>query len=364
MAKGDYYIEGRSLYYDNGNGFLNKGNADGSSNRALRQTGRQVDPKTKQPPSSNASEPTKLNPIKLSPTVNQTSSNSLRYPSEITSSETDYVTFEFFNYNPPFGRGEGQAFGEDFSASTGYDLYNKSGTKDKEKKASDLKSIILYMPEDIQSQYGANWGGADFSTAAVGLSRLTGTELSNPNVAFSAGAGMAKSAIYKTILDGINKFTDSNIGLDQFMGSVSGTILNPNTEMLYQGATLRTFSLSFKMTPRSEKEAVTIKTICNTFKKAMLPGYNGNALLGAIKSTALISVPRLCQVTYMRSGKIHEYLPVYKLCAIAGVDVNYTPDGSYATYKGGSPVSTTLTVSFKETKLLFSDDIDLEGYSY
>ena len=157
--------------------------------------------------------------------------------------------------------------------------------------------------------------------------------------------------------------TGSNISLDQFMGSVSGTILNPNTEMLYQGGDLRTFALTFKMTPKNNSEAVKIKTICNTFKKAMLPSIGGQSFFGS-EAVSLLKIPNLCQVTYMRGSKIHEYLPVYKLCAIAGVDVNYTPDGAYATYEGGSPVSTQLTVSFKETKLLFSNDVNLSGYSY
>jgi hypothetical protein len=296
--------------------------------------------------------------IKISaPTTNNSSSASLRYPDNIASGDTDYVVFEFYEYNPPFGRGKGEAFGQGFTAQNGYDLYNVSGDSSKATK-SNLKSIVLYMPEDIQAQYGARWGGADFSTAAVALSRVTGTDVSNIETAFGTGVGQLKSAIYKTILDQVNEFTNSSIGLDQFMGSISGTILNPNTEMLYQGATLRTFSLSFKMTPRSDNEAKKIKSICNTFKKAMLPTYGGQAFGQDLKAPNLISVPNLCQVSYMKGSKLHGYLPVYKLCAINGVDVNYTGDGAYATYEDGSPVSTKLTVSFKETKLLFSNDID------
>jgi hypothetical protein len=300
--------------------------------------------------------------IRLKPSINNTSTGSLRYPSNITASETDYVVFEFFDYNPPFGKGEGQGGLDEFSASNAYNFYNASGSSEKAKKASGFASIVLYMPEDIQSQYGARWGGADFGTAAVGLMRGLGGKLPKPEVAIDALEGMTKSKFYDLALKGINSMTGSNIGLDQFMGSVSGTILNPNTEMLYQGADLRTFGLTFKMTPKSAGEAINIKTICNTFKKAMLPGLGGQSFGG--KSAALLSIPKLCQVTYMRAGKIHEYLPMYKLCAIAGVDVNYTPDGAYATYQGGSPVSTQLTVSFKETKLLFANDVNLEGNSY
>ncbi len=300
--------------------------------------------------------------ITLRASVNTSTAGSLRYPGNIDS-DTDYVTFEFYDYNPPFGRGEGEDLNI-ISSESALNLYQTSGSKEKAKKAEGLSSVILYMPEDIQSQYGARWGGADFSTASVALSRAVGTEIGSFGTQLGAVAGMAKSKFYDTILKQINEVTGSNIGLDQFMGSVSGTILNPNTEMLYEGSQLRTFSLSFKMTPRSDGEAKIIKSICNTFKKAMLPSFGGQSLGGVVKSAALLTVPKLCQVTYMRGGKVHEYLPAYKLCAIAGVDVNYTADGAYATYKGGSPVSTRLTLNFKETKLLFASDVDLSGYSY
>jgi hypothetical protein len=303
--------------------------------------------------------------INLKPTVQRTKSGALRYPYEMTiEDETDYVTFEFFKYNPPFGKGEGENR-LDFSSTTqsnAYTFYNTSASKDKAIK-SDLSPIVLYMPEDIQSQYGANWGGAEFGTAAIGMMRTFGTETPAPNVAADALKGMAKAKFYDEVLKQINSFTGSNINLNQFMGSVSGTILNPNTEMLYQGTTMRQFSLSFKMTPRDNPEAIRIKKICNTFKKAMLPSIGGQTLFG--ESVSLLKIPNICQVTFMRGGGIHEYLPVYKLCAIAGVDVNYTADGTYATYAGGSPVSTKLTISFKEMKILFQNDInDKEGISH
>jgi len=297
--------------------------------------------------------------------VQRTSSGALRYPEEMTiQDDTDYVTFEFFKYNPPFGKGQ-QENRFDFSSvleTNAYNFYNTSGVKSDKQTKSSLSPIVLYMPEDIQSQYGANWGGAEFGTAAVGMMRTFGTEAPAPNVAADALKGMTKAKFYDEVLKQINSFTGSNVNLNQFMGAVSGTILNPNTEMLYQGTSMRTFSLSFKMTPKRNEEAISIKKICNTFKKAMLPKIGGQTLFG--ESVSLLSIPDICQVTFMKGASAHEYLPVYKLCAITGVDVNYTADGTYATYEGGSPVSTKLTVNFKEMKILFQNDINETGLSH
>jgi hypothetical protein len=359
MAR-SYKIEGRSLFVDNGdgNGFQNKGNAGSTSNRELI---RQI---TEENQNSGAGGSATDGKIKLTPTTTISSggSTSLRYPEQINEN-TDYVTFAFYNYDSPFGRAEGEALNL-VSGQDAFDFYNYSGKGREEgankNAAKDLKKIILYMPEDIQSQYGANWGGAEFGTAAVGAMRAYGGESARPDVALGSLGGMGKTALYKNVLDQINKFTGSNINLNQFMGSVSGTILNPNTELLYEGGTLRTFSLSFKLTPKRKEEAIVIKQICNTFKKAMLPSYGGQAF-GIIKAPNLITIPKLCQVTYMSGNNINSNLPAYKLCAITGVDVNYTADGAYATYEGGYPVSTKLTVGFKETKLLYDIDIDDKG---
>lgn len=307
------------------------------------------------------------NPIIPKPTVNNSTQTPevLRYPQKITEKNTDYVVFQFYTYDPPFGKGADQTNSQTpLSASNPYSFYNASGVAQEKNKAPGLQSILLYMPENIQAQYGARWGGADFSTAATGLARIFGQELPDAGTAISSLGGLVKSSFYDKVLKEINNVTGSNISLDQFLGSVSGTILNPNTEMLYQGTDLRTFSMTFKMTPKDEQEAKIIKKICNSFKKAMLPSLGGE--FAGVPVASLLKVPNLCQVSYMTGPNINTYLPVYKLCAIAGVDVNYTPDGAYATYQGGSPVSTQLTVSFKETKLLFANDIDVtdEGNSF
>jgi len=70
-----------------------------------------------------------------------------------------------------------------------------------------------------------------------------------------------------------------------------------------------------------------------------------------------IGVPAVCRVSFMKGGAEHPVLPRFKMCAITQVDVNYTPDGSYATYRDGQPVAMGLTINFQETKLVFAEEI-------
>jgi hypothetical protein len=46
------------------------------------------------------------------------------------------------------------------------------------------------------------------------------------------------------------------------------------------------------------------------------------------------------------------------MCAITQVDINYTPDGTYATYEDGSMVAIELSVAFQESKLIFSSEVE------
>jgi hypothetical protein len=309
------------------------------------------------------------------PTVRSSSSNVLRYPSdpEITE-DSDYVVFSFFKYAPPFGGGRDTPNKADPVRSTtalstgGYRNYQNSNDRSYANPSAILKPIILYMPEDIQTQFGAGWNSAGFGAVAAGMLGVTGsanTQRDFTSVLQSAGGsllGGAKAASFNVLLQGINAAAGANISLNQALGTVTGTIINPNVELAYEAPKLRVFSLKFKLVPRSKDEAKEIKKICNTFKKAMLPSFGGQAIFGAVgEAPNLITIPDLCQVSFMKGGSLHEYLPKYKLCGITDVNINYTAAGAYATLEDGSPVATELTLSFLESKLVFSQEINEDG---
>ena len=46
------------------------------------------------------------------------------------------------------------------------------------------------------------------------------------------------------------------------------------------------------------------------------------------------------------------------MCAITDFKVNYTPENTYATLTDSFPVAVEIKISFMETKLVFSDDVD------
>ncbi len=150
----------------------------------------------------------------------------------------------------------------------------------------------------------------------------------------------------------------SNLNVNDALGLVSGYIINPNTELLYQGTSLRVHGYNFKMIAQSKDEARDILEIANTFKKLILP--KGDAAKFAEKDVRnFIGIPHVCRISFHKAGESgeHPYLPRYKTSAITSVDVNYITEGQYMTFTGGEPIGVELRISFKELKLMFSEEI-------
>jgi hypothetical protein len=302
------------------------------------------------------------------PKANAGGGTALKYPYDrALGSDSDYIIFEFWKYNPPFGRDDTGNTGTN-TTSTGTPSYKTYNASVDDLSPSGLDPILLYMPEDIQTQYGQKWGGAAFGSVAAGLMQMAGTSL-DLSTAVDSAPGVIKAAVFDKLREGINKVAGANVSENQFMGGISGTILNPNTEMMYDGPELRTLDLTFKMLATSDREAQEIKKICTRFKKAMLPTFGGQAKFfgGGEKGFGggnLLTIPSICTVKFMYGSNLHPYLPQYKAMAISNVAINYTPDGSYATYQNGSPVATQLKVSLKEMKNIFASEINDNGPSY
>ena len=343
--------------------------------------------------------------------VGPSSQGSIRYPADTIELESDYVLFNFYRYTPPFKTGGSNTTsvegGWNENVRTGYGLdklasqennsttpeqllgaYNKSAMYSREEV---LSPIMLYMPEDVSTSFKANWTGKSFSNlardamqaaSAQGWGKLSaaGDVLNNAvrNAVPLTGAAAIRTAT--------QKITGDSLSNDDVFGAISGVILNPNAEMLFSGMEFRNFSLNYKMVPRNPTEAKNIKNIIKTFKTAMLPSHStaGNAkIFGTDTSVkfdekagwdiwggfnfftsnmhqidnAFIAVPNLCLVSFMSGSGINPNVPQYKMCAITNVDANYTPDGAWATYDDGTPVATTLNISFQETKLIFAEEV-------
>jgi len=300
-----------------------------------------------------------------SPTLSS-ATGAKRYPRDVaTAPGADYVLFEFYEYRPPF---QNINKGATKDSSTPVATYNESVTRaDFYEKTSELP-VVLYMPEDISTGYKANWSGKAFSNLGRDALSLAGSGDFGQAIQNSANAiGDAFSQLVpntgnKIVRETISKITGESLSQNDVFGSTRGVILNPNVELLFGGTDLRNFALNYKLVPRNKNEAIEIKEILKIFKRAMLPKFSNGTELNFSKgknaANNFIKVPNVCKVSFMRGGKLNKDVPQYKMCAVTQVDINFTPDGTYATYDDGTMVAYSLSLNFQETKLIFSEEVD------
>ena len=321
--------------------------------------------------------------------------SSLRYPDDVSlASNSDYVLFDFFDYQPPFkgnqipdpmqvpdalkdARANGfwrknadlryytnQYLSQYLRTAQSANLYKRDGS---------YPQILLYMPDDISDTLKAEWEGKAFGSTTAGILSASGAAGITNKLKGAANVGQknidrAPIEMAASLVTNLAKgITGDTITSSDIFAGVSGAIRNPNVEVLFQKMNLRTFDLTFKLVPYNPTEAQTIQSIINVFKKSMLPTYKlgQSKVLGtkgddnAAVEASFIKVPKVCKVTYMHGDQPHPVLPTYKMCAITDMGINFTPDGNYATYNDASPVAYEIKLSFMETKLLFSEEIDI-----
>ena len=305
---------------------------------------------------------------------------SLRYPnSDYFERDSDYMMFEFGKYIPPFlpemvqdRLALGEA-GRNEDISSRYVGYNQSSANFKPITDSKrYRPVILYMPQDISTEVKTSWNAKAFSSMGRGLVAAANGDF-NKLGDYNVPQGL-KNTFASLFTQGINAIPGvaGNLSLNDVTGSTRGVILNPNVEVLFDQPDLREFGLKFKMTPHNQEEAKIIRAICRTFQRASLPGFGddtasswldegGNNVGGSDKVSIgggnMITVPHMCRVSFMKGSSLHPYLTQYKTCAITRVQVNFTPDGNYATYADGAPVATEISLDFLETKLIFDQEI-------
>lgn len=187
------------------------------------------------------------------------------------------------------------------------------------------------------------------------------TQLATTGLGFDdKGIKTARDLITKQLASQAAAVFGGNVSINQLLARQNGTIFNPNMELLFNGPTLRSFRFQFKMTPRNADEGDQVKRIINTFKKSMAPKVSTGS------ENLYLNTPNVFELTYRQGNQDHSFLHKFKQCFLENVSVNYTGEGTYATYGDGTPVSMTMDLQFKELEPLYDVDYkDIqEGVGY
>jgi len=239
--------------------------------------------------------------------------------------------------------------------------------------------VVLYMPPDaLKTTYSQTIGDTDLGSAiqiaegSQSLNQLMGKVTTQGGPPGSAGFG-------DQVMGGLNVMKDTGItalasiasaavgdGARQAIEKSTGQILNPHKAVVYQGpGGFRTFSYTFVMVPKSADEAKVIFNIVKFFKLRMHPG-TGAAGINDISSVTL-TYPDEFEIKYHVNNKVvdgsNSSTPLFKIknCFMDTFTADYTTSGLVSFMDDDHPLTTTISMSFKETQLLTKADID-EGY--
>ena len=152
------------------------------------------------------------------------------------------------------------------------------------------------------------------------------------------------------------------------LGRGQGVVPNSNIALLFNSPTLREFTFSWKMTPRSREEASRVRNIIRFFKQGMAPKKGINTATGA--ASFFLGTPNVFDIVFKTTRDKYDILNEndsvlrIKTCACTGAAVNYTPDGMWNAYEKGQPVSVTLSLRFSELEPIFDTDYDDNEFNY
>ena len=309
----------------------------------------------------------------------------LRYPLEALTGTTDYLQINIIEYKrQPNQLTRPTGFGANTltSAAGG----TTSGSLARRSVVND-GSILLQVPSNVQDGNAVNFGDSSMNTligAAAGVIGNTmqagGQRLAETiegKKTLSSGLGAFGDDVKKDLKerfgdstglgkagqDFLNaKLTSSALGIfggnvsaQQLLARQTGQIFNPNLELLFDAPTLRSFTFSFKMTPRSQQEAKQCKLIIRSFKQNMAPKANLEG--GQVGGTGIfLKTPNIFELTYKRGSRDHPFLHKFKQCFLTNFGVNYTAEGTHTTYDDSTPVSMTMDMTFKEIEPIYDTD--------
>ena len=368
---------------------------------------------------------------KVDKILQQLSLRNLKYPIDADYGNTqDYIQINQFSYRSPtqgyfFPKPSGE-FGTDSyktSRRVGFDNALRTaglGIRQGTPKEKAIGLVKLPMPNSLADSNNVSWGPDQLNAiTAAATSAVMGTSnsaldglvkfLANPanfedgiGGALSKGLSGAGTFIKETGADlnaaindprvgGISKALENpNINLlgktvlgstllnligfqvspESILARGAGVIPNNNLALLFNSPTLREFTFSWKMSPRSREEATRVNNILRFFKQGMAAKKSNNSRGGSGPSYFL-GTPNVFDI-HFKTAKTKDYEILdrndsvlrIKTCACTGAAVNYTPEGMWNAYEKGQPVAITLTLRFNELEPIFDTDYDNNYFNF
>ena len=252
--------------------------------------------------------------------------------------------------------------------------------------------VALYLPpEALKAAYTQSYAGTDMGALGIALAGVSRTEAQNlATAAMNAsgegavealsnmfgGSSIGQSLMAATAKEALGKVGGQAGTAVQALMKKTGVIMNPHKAMIYQGpGGFRTFNYTFTMSPQNKDEAHAVSHIVYYFKYHMHPGVAGvsdtgtitaQKEAGAINTSAALTYPEEFEIKMLVNNKKEQrsstdfktgsYMkPLFRIgkCVLESFSVDYATSAGAAFFAdGGEPVTTTISLGFKETVLM------------
>ena len=271
-------------------------------------------------------------------------------------------------------------------------------------RGRDAASVHLYLPPDaLKTSYSQTFADTDLGAVGNVINQIDERQVGAVGEAIASGSvgrmlevlrGVGADDATKTALknaaarEAVGKAGAINAGATAAIQRRLGQIVNPFKAVIYGGpGGFRTFTFTFVMQPESPAEVTTVKEIVRYFKLRMHPGVSDLSFTtttggdpeiggvtntvtapGSITSSAMLTYPDTFQIQLRPNGKRQDDGPsstknsLFKIkeCFLESFNVDYSTSGGPAFFddSDGSPVTTTVSMQFKETELLTRQSIE------
>jgi hypothetical protein len=196
----------------------------------------------------------------------------------------------------------------------------------------DSKNIMLPMPPDLSTKYGATYNTPDVGALASGVEFLS-TELRNIGEAGTSA---------------LRLFAEGGGDIAQIGGAALGVATNPFRAVFFQNPELRTHSFSYTLSPQNSDESNTIRNIIKEFKTAMLPRFSDG-------SKTFFTYPKVFEIEF----RFDDYLFEIGTSVLTSFDVSYHAENTPSYFDiTKAPTAVKIAMSFQETNILTAGDVE------
>lgn len=304
----------------------------------------------------------------------------MKYPVDLMTTQQDHFVISQYRYRPSKSDA---IFGGTASALSSL-VNGLQGNSNLFEQA--IGTVFLPMPNSVSDSNNVTWGSDEMGNLAAAatantlgnLGGMAGVAALGALAGGVAGSGFAQGA--KLALQGKNLFDLISKGaiseeLAMLIGSEgtskllkaqgfgveseailargAGIVPNSNMELLFNSPTLRRFSFTYRLSPRSSEEAAMVRRIIRFFKQGMavkkMTGKSGQA-------SFFLGTPNVFKLEYRTGTKSIDGVNKFKTCALTSFNCNFTPDGLWAAYEKGQPVSTIFQMNFDELEPIYDTD--------